>query len=110
MFFQNIFNSIFSQNSIIPSTIRILATHKVQLLLNANLIIVMENGKITDQGEYNDLSHLDFHKYEEEMEIEKEEKKKKKANQTTHRQISEVCHDSSVSEKEANGNKIDYFL
>ena len=67
----------------------------------------MENGKITDQGEYNDLSHLDFHKYEEEMEIEKEEKKE---DQTTHRQISEVCHDSSVSEKEANGNKINYFL
>jgi ATP-binding cassette subfamily C (CFTR/MRP) protein 10 len=54
----NVARHIFDKciNGLLRSKTRILCTHHIQYLLSADHILVMENGRITQQGKYSDIA------------------------------------------------------
>ncbi|VDM45482.1 unnamed protein product [Toxocara canis] len=74
---KHIFNKVIGPNGLLKRKTRILVTHGVTYLAQANTIVVMDDGKITEIGKFGDLmaNSGKFAEFMEECQTESEEKK-----------------------------------
>lgn len=74
---KHLFDEVIGPMGFVQNATRILVTHQVHFLKEADVIIIVENGKITRSGTYSELSNsdLDFAQLLQKLEEEEEEKK-----------------------------------
>lgn len=72
---KHLFDEVIGPNGFVQNETRILVTHQVHFLREADVIVIVENGKITHFGTYTELSNsdLDFAKLLQRIETEHEE-------------------------------------
>lgn len=57
---KHLFDEVIGPNGFAQNATRILVTHQVHFLREADVIVIVENGKITHFGTYTELSNSDF--------------------------------------------------
>lgn len=74
---KHLFDEVIGPNGFVQDATRILVTHQVHFLTEADVIVIVENGKITRCGTYTELSNsdLDFAKLLQRIETEHQEDK-----------------------------------
>ncbi|XP_012261830.2 ATP-binding cassette sub-family C member 4-like [Athalia rosae] len=77
-------------NGYLKHKTRILVTHQLQYLKDADLIVVLRNGKVVNQGTFTELQKTDVNFAEELNEEEAEATKKTKENPPLERMVSEI--------------------
>lgn len=72
---KHLFDEVIGPNGFAQDATRILVTHQVHFLREADVIVIVENGKVTHFGTYTELSNsdLDFAKLLQRIETEHEE-------------------------------------
>lgn len=72
---KHLFDEVIGPNGFVRNETRILVTHQVHFLREADVIVIVENGRITRSGTYTELSNsdLDFAKLLQRIETEHEE-------------------------------------
>ena len=78
MFNHFFFNENSCINKYMKNKIRVLVTHQIHYLTEANKIILLDDGKIKAQGSYDEIvnSGIDMNQMFDELETEKNEKKR----------------------------------